>query len=315
MMNGKHILVIGAGGYLGAHIALFMAQQGARVTALCHSRREENPKWDSAMYRILYGDITQPDTIGRILQQEYDYAIYLVSLNHSDSEGEIGQVCQTNILPLWNLANQLKDRIGKFIYFSTQQVYGKTDFVVTDEDTLAAPVNNYGLTHLLCENITTFFNRKSSAQFINVRLSNGYGEPVFKSNNCWWLVVNDLCKTAFEEQAIRLQSDGSPLRDFIHVSDICRAIGIILQKSQNGNTYNISSGLTYTIGEIAMIVQKIFKQRYNREIPILLPEGKTLQTNTTHRWQINNQRLQMLGFVPQVDIEAGILSIFKYMEC
>lgn len=312
-MDGKHILVIGASGYLGAHISLTMAQQGACVTALCHSPKDDDA-WNEAMHRIICGDITQTGTTDRILQHDYDYAIYLISLNHFDSEGEISQVCQTNVLPLWNLENQLKDRIKKFIYFSTQQVYGRTTSAIINEDTLPAPVNNYGLTHLLCENITDLFNRTSSAQYINIRLSNGYGEPIFKSNNCWWLVINDLCKTAFQEKVIRLQSDGSPLRDFIHVSDICRAIGIILNNNSDENVYNISSGISYTIGEIALIVQKIFKQIYNQNIPILLPEGKVLKTDTDYRCKISNQRLQKLGFIPQVNIETGVHSIFHYLE-
>lgn len=312
-MEGKHILIIGAGGYLGAHISLAMAQQGAYVTALCHSPKDDTA-WNREMHRIICGDITQMETIRCILQHDYDYAIYLISLNHFDSEGEINQVCQTNVLPLWNLENLLKDRIKKFIYFSTQQVYGRTTSAIINEDTLPAPVNNYGLTHLLCENITGLFNRTSSAQYINVRLSNGYGAPVFRDNNCWWLVINDLCKTAFLEKTIRLQSDGSPLRDFIHVSDICQAIGSILNNDSNENIYNISSGTSYTIGEIALFVQKTFKQVYNQNIPILLPEGKVLKTDTDSRCKISNQRLQKLGFTPQVNIETGIHSIFHYLE-
>lgn len=311
-MEGKHILVIGAGGYLGAHISLAIAQQGAYVTALCHSPKED-AAWNEAMHRIICGDITQMETIRCVLQHDYDYAIYLISLNHFDSEGEINQVCQTNVLPLWNIENQLKNRIKKFIYFSTQQVYGRTTSAIIDENTLPAPVNNYGLTHLLCENITGLFNRTSSTQYINIRLSNGYGSPVFKENNCWWLVINDLCKTAFQEKAIRLQSDGSPLRDFIHVSDICQAVKSILNNDSNENIYNISSGISYTIGEIALLVQKTFKQVYNQNIPILLPEGKVLKTDTDCRCEISNQRLQKIGFAPQVNIEMGIHSIFHYL--
>lgn len=315
-MEGKNILIIGAGGYLGANIALAMAQQGALVTALCHTRRNDNPGWAGAMFRIIYGDITRSETIDEIARYDYDYVIYLVSLNHFESEGEIGDVCETNILPLWNLANRLKDRVKKFIYFSTQQVYGRIEpGIVVDECVIPAPVNNYGLTHLLCENITDSFNRKSSdTRYINVRLSNGYGAPVFKNNNCWWLVVNDLCRTAFDEQVIRLQSDGSPLRDFIHVSDICRAVGLILEKDESGNIFNISSGITYTIGEIALMVQAVYKQLYNRDIPVSLPEGKVLQTSSSSRYTVCNDRLRSLDFFPQMNMETGICDLFRYLE-
>ena len=66
------------------------------------------------------------------------------------------------------------------------------------------PINAYGLTHLLSENICNYYNAKRETDCINVRLSNSYGSPVFNENMCWWLVVNDLCKSAFLKNKIDL---------------------------------------------------------------------------------------------------------------
>ena len=89
-------------------------------------------------------------------------------------------------------------------------------------------LNIYGLTHFLSEDICSYYNVNTETDCINVRLSNSYGSPVFMENNCWWLVINDLCKTAFSKDEIKLLSDGSPQRDFIQSSDICRAIEILI---------------------------------------------------------------------------------------
>ena len=81
----------------------------------------------------------------------------------------------------------------------------------------------------MSEEIVNYYHLKTKTKCINVRLSNGYGSPVFKENNCWWLVINDLCKTAFTKNQIKLLSDGSPQRDFIHLSDICRAMEMLIE--------------------------------------------------------------------------------------
>ena len=93
-------------------------------------------------------------------------------------------------------------------------------------------VNTYALTHHLSEQICDHYNRKTSTNVISVRLSNSYGNPIFKENNCWWLAINDLCKNAFINKEIRLLSDGTPQRDFIHGNDVCQAVQCLLNTNE-----------------------------------------------------------------------------------
>ena len=73
---------------------------------------------------------------------------------------------------------------------------------IITEDNSPAPLNIYGLTHFLSEDICSYYNVNTETKCINVRLSNSYGSPVFNENSCWWLVVNDLCKSAFLKNKI-----------------------------------------------------------------------------------------------------------------
>ncbi len=310
-MKKESVLIIGAGGYLGAHLAWNLSCKGYQVTAFCHHQREGYPEWHAAMQQIVYGDITNPSQQETLANDSYDYVLYLISLNHSESEQETQKVCHTNVLPLWTLSKLFKNRVKKFIYFSTQQVYGKTVLPLIEESTPAAPINIYGLTHLLCEDIIRYFDTPEGTRFINIRLSNGYGLPVFKDTNCWWLVINDLCRSAVEKHHIRLLSDGSPQRDFIHTDDITEAVDILLQTASSDTLYNLSSGTTYTIGEIARTVQNLYRQLTAIELPVLLPEGKQLITTAAMPWQISNKKLRKLGFIPRKDIQTGIRQMLQ----
>ena len=57
----------------------------------------------------------------------------------------------------------------------------------------------------MTENIVNYFNLKSQISCINLRLSNSYGEPYSENNDCWNLVVNNLCFNAFKYGKIEIE--------------------------------------------------------------------------------------------------------------
>jgi UDP-glucose 4-epimerase len=221
-------------------------------------------------------------------------------------------------MPIWNLLDKLtKNGLKKFIYLSTIHVYGDLPNKIITEDHDPIPLNAYGLTHLLSENICDYYNQKTETKCINVRLSNSYGSPVFSENNCWWLVINDLCKTAFSKNEIKLLSDGSPQRDFIHSSDICRAIEILIEAKDNfnQNIFHLASGETLTILELAHAVREVFKNRYQKQINICLPNNSTpVEPNIENRFSIDISRMNKLGFQPKIALKDGINELFDFLE-
>ena len=155
-----------------------------------------------------------------------------------------------------------------------------------------------------------------------MRLSNTYGSPVFKENNCWWLVINDLCKTAVENNEIRLKSDGSPQRDFIHGDDVAKAIDILINYKNNtgDNIFHIASGQILTILELAHRVKSVYTKMYDKEIDIILPDNSISEypdsdnSKDIDRYVISTKRLKNLGFKQGLDLELGINEIFYYLK-
>ena len=317
----KKVLITGACGYLGARLSKHLAEKGYNVTAFDSYEPSNYIEWISLMDEIIIGDIRDESAISRLAHKDFDIVIHLISLDHYKSENDPNFVASINVMPTWNLLDCLtKSGLKKFIYFSTIHVYGNLPNKIISEDYTYGPLNAYGLTHLLSEDISNYFNEKTETNCINVRLSNSYGSPVFIENNCWWLVINDLCKIAYKENKIKLLSDGLPQRDFIHSSDICRAIGILINPATdiNENTFNIASGQTLTILELAHIVKKVYVKRYKKNINIHLPNNSVSDNPHKHkslnRYVINNKRIQNLGFHPEMSMEAGLNEIFQYLE-
>ena len=315
------IVITGGNGYIGARLSQFLANKGEQVIPVCYPSIPENKTWKSKMFSILKGDLRQNETITKIAELKPDVLVHLVSLDHFDSEKEPKFVNDVNVLPTWRLLDACtKNGLKKFIYFSTIQVYGKLPNAIIDETQPVNTTNTYGLTHLLSEQICDHYNRKTATNVISIRLSNSYGDPIFDENNCWWLAINDLCKSAFLKKEIRLLSDGTPQRDFIHGNDVCNAIKNIVDykpKLTENNIYHVSSGVTLTIMEIAEKVSNVYQNRYNQKIPIITHNNVILENQAVsiiEKYLISNKKIMNIGFAPLYDLQTGINDLFNYLE-
>ena len=314
----KKILITGACGYLGARLSKYFGENGYGVTTFDSFDPSDYVEWTSLMEEVIIGDIRDEKTISNLASKHFDVVIHLISLDHHKSEDNPNIVSSINLMPTWNLLYRLtKNGLKKFIYFSTIHVYGNLPKGVITENQIPESINAYGLTHKLSEDICNYYNQKTETECIILRLSNSYGSPVFSENNCWWLVINDLCKTAFSKNEIKLHSDGSPQRDFIHSSDICRAIEILIKSkdSFNQNIFHLASGETLTILELAYIVRDVFKDRYLKEINISLPNNSTpVEPSSENRFSIDIGRMNKLGFQPKIQLKDGINELFDFFE-
>lgn len=316
----KKVLIIGGCGYLGARIAEFLANRNYEVSILDTFEPEGYDKWSSLIKNIIIGDIRDEKVIERLKNYKYEIVINLISLNHHQSNNNPNFVSSINVMPTWNILDSLsKNGLNKFIYFSTIHVYGEIANQIISENYRTKPINAYGLTHYLSEKICNYYNYNSNTECVNIRLSNSYGSPVFNENNCWWLVLNDFCKSAYNDNKIILNSDGTPERDFIHSSDICNAIELIIQsKITTNNIFNIASGKTYTIFELANIVKKVYKEKYKKEILVKFSDNSISYNskliNGLKKHKIDITKINKIGFKPKMNITEGIKTIFNYLE-
>ena len=316
------VLITGACGYIGARLSKYLAENGYSITAFDSFNPSNYTSWTTLMEDVIIGDIRDETTISDLTKKQFDIAIHLISLDHHKSESEPNIVSSINVMPTWNLLDKLtKNGLKKFIYFSTIHVYGDLPNKIITEDQHLQPKNTYGLTHLLSEKICSYYNEKTETECINVRLSNSYGSPVFKESNCWWLVINDLCQTAFKHKKIKLLSDGTPQRDFIHGQDVCKAIEILIntRKNINKNIFHIASGKTLTILELAHMVKEIYHRRYNIVIPVILKDDSISNDINTITMDnkfpiIDISRINNMGFIPGIDLSKGIGELFQYLE-
>ena len=199
---------------------------------------------------------------------------------------------QVNVLGTRNLLEALKDKsVSHFLYFSTFQVYGKYSGTI-DESTPAQPKNDYGATHLFAEYHIQQFHENIDLPFTIIRLSNGYGCPKDYKSSKWYLILNDLSRSAFEDQEIVLKSNGQAQRDFIWMGTVANVIRQLLEIPATNEVYNLSGEQTFNMIEIAQMVQSAYQDKYEKEIRISINEGD--KTEYSQDLMVSSQKLRKL---------------------
>ena len=315
------IVITGASGYIGSRLCLFLSEKGHHITAVCSSKIPQQKGWTEKVKQFIVGDIRDEGIIEKISNLKADVIIHLVSLDHHDSEKKPSFVSEINVQPTWNLLDACTAKgLKKFIYFSTIHVYGKNQNGFVSENQAITPFNAYALTHALSEEICNYYDRKTETECINIRLSNSYGEPVFLDAKCWSLIINDLTRSAFENKKIILNGDGSPIRDFIHYSDICNAIDSLVNNNiKNENTLHLSSSNSITMLDVAIKVKEVFFEIYGEEIPVFINKNVRVTEFITNKNSakvnsISNTLIGKHSIKIDKNLKDGIHDLFKYLQ-
>ena len=315
------IVITGASGYIGSRLCLFLSEKGHHITAVCSSKIPQQKGWTEKVKQFIVGDIRDEGIIEKISNLKADVIIHLVSLDHHDSEKKPSFVSEINVQPTWNLLDACTAKeLKKFIYFSTIHVYGKNQNGFVSEKQAITPFNAYALTHALSEEICNYYNRKTETECINIRLSNSYGEPVFLDAKCWSLIINDLTRSAFENKKIILNGDGSPIRDFIHYSDICNAIDSLVKNNiKNANTFHLSSSNSITMLDVAIRVKEVYFEIYGEEIPVFINKNERVtefitNKNSTKVNSISNTLIGNHSIKIDKNLKDGIHDLFTYLQ-
>jgi UDP-glucose 4-epimerase len=311
------VLIIGGAGYLGARLAQRLVARGDSVTVTVRALPSGSAEWARRVDEVLLGDVRSPDLHAQIAARRFDACVYTVSLDHHRSE-DIDLAMDVSVRPMWKLVDVLaRGGCRRLVYFSTQQVYGpfRGDGRY-DEDAPPLPANAYGLTHALCEDVCEYYRRRGLLECASLRLSNAVGAAVFPTAHIDSLVAPDLCRMAVETQEMRLQSDGTPQRNFILLEDVSAAVDLLLRSPTDSlhATFNLGSPTTLTIGEMALEIAATCEALFGYRPEVLLRDGSRLGEGSalaTQRFAYPIARLSTLGFAPSRSMRSGIEELLR----
>ena len=280
------VLITGGSGYLGGRIAVHLDRLGYQV------RVGKSFESDSKGLPI---DFTDDHSINSACDG-VSSIVHLAAMNAQSCDHNPEQALLINGLGTLKLLKAAKkNRVSKFLYFSTAHIYGSPLRGEINEELLPRPLHPYSITHRVAEDYVMEEACQHGLSVTVFRLTNAIGSPITPQANCWMLVTNDLCRQVVIKNSIKVHSNKFLQRDFIPISSICSVVGSSLNSNiLDGEIVNLSSGIATTLQSLAALIA-------DRSEAVLgfRPHINFLSNSTevgTSELIISNSKLPDLGF-------------------
>jgi len=321
--NSKaHILVVGGAGYIGSHMCKYLAKHGYNPVVLDNLvyGHEEAVKW-GPFYK---GSMENKDLLNHIFTNHKIAAVmhfaaycYVGESVMEPAKYYRNNVSNTSIL----LEEMVKCGINNFIFSSSCATYGEPIEIPITEKHPQNPVNPYGRTKLMVEQMLADFHHAYGLKHTCLRYFNAAGaDPeceIGEDHRPETHLIPLILQAALgKKEAINIfgddypTPDGTCIRDYIHVYDLAQAHLLALEKLLNGFTkgqYNLGNGEGHSVKEVIKKASKITGQAIPVRITGRRPGDPAVLIGSSKR------AIEAIGWKPQfADIETIIETAWKW---
>jgi UDP-arabinose 4-epimerase len=271
-MSNNTILVTGGAGYIGSHVCKALAQAGYVPVAYdnlsCGSL--DAVQWGP----FVQGDIRDRKALASAILQYRPVAImhFAALIRVGDSVCDPAMFYENNVYgTLCLLEEARKAGIGKMVFSSTAAVYGVPQVDFLDEAMPLAPINPYGQTKLAAENMIRDFGRAYGLNYAILRYFNAAGADPEADIGTNYKKDTHLIPLLMQVAAGHMASinvygtdypttDGTAVRDYVHVSDLARAHVMALEKIMDDGqnlTLNLGTNAGHSVNEVIAFTRSI----------------------------------------------------------
>lgn len=304
------ILVTGGAGFIGSNFIHYLADHRPEwnvinLDKLTYAGNLENLAGVDGRpgYRFVKGDISDRETVAPLVA-ECDSVVNFAAETHVDrSIHDAGDFILTDVFGTYVLLEAFRDheRPGRFIQISTDEVYGTIARGSAKEVDPLAPRNPYSASKAGADRLAYSYFVTYDVPVIVTRASNNYGPRQYPEKVIPLFVTN-----ALEERELPLYGDGLQVRDWLHVEDHCRAIDLLLDRGELGETYNIGGGHEITNLELTRKVLGILGK------PESLIRHVDDRPGHDRRYSLDTAKLRSLGWEPQVGFDEGLVATVEW---
>ncbi len=313
--NGKRVLVTGAGGFIGSHLAELLAREGAEVVAFV--RYNSRSDWGMLgqvsseildAIQVVAGDITDPYAV-REAAMNIDVIFHLaaqIAIPYSYKHPR--ETSLANLIGTLNVLQAARDLdVQKVVHTSTSEVYGTAQTVPINESHPINPQSPYAATKAGADHLAQSFFLSFGLPVVTVRPFNTYG-PRQSAR----AVVPAFISQALANGVIKLGAT-EPTRDLTYCTDTGRGFMALAEAPEAvGRVVNLGNNLEISIGDLARIIADLC----GKDIPLeidqqrLRPEGSEVM-----RLRVDNTLAnELAGWAPTITLKEGLASTVEWIK-
>jgi len=306
-MSDRDVLVTGGAGFIGSHLVRHLTDAGANVLVAdnCFSGTPSLVPEDARLETVDIRDDAFTDLVREFEPTEIVHLAALHYIPYCNANPE--EAFRVNTMGTRKLAEAARDLPGldTMVFASSAAVYPPREGP-NSEASDTGPMDIYGETKLVGEDLMRLFHRETGISTVTVRLFNVYGPSETNEH----LVPAVLGQVRRGDREIEL-GNLTPKRDFVHVSDVARALRTLLREFEGGyGVYNVGTGTEWSVREVVEQTSAALGE----EIQVVQDEDRVRESDRPHlRADISRIRREF-GWEPEVEFVAGLRELLEQDE-
>ena len=295
------VLVTGGAGFIGHNIAIHLFSKGFDVVVYDSMERASRL---GVMRLERFGvPVVRVDVMGVRNLRGFDVVVHCAAyVDVAESMENPGIYFSNNVVGTASVAKASADSGSLMIYMSSASVYGDPVVIPIPEDHPIKPISPYGLSKAMGEQVVELFSRIYGLKYIILRLFNVYGPGQSQS---YAGVITRFIESVLRGEPPRIYGDGSQTRDFIHVSDVARAVELAIERKAYNEVFNIGSGKQISILELARLIMRLANLEGE---PVF---DKPRPGDIKHSLADISKARKILGFEPSIPLEKGLEDLIR----
>ena len=315
----RTLLVTGGAGFIGSNFVRHLVQSTdltvLNLDLLTYAgNRESLDDLDPIRHRFIQGDICDGSLLRRLFAEHQPVGlVHFAAESHVDrSIEEPGAFIRTNVVGTQTLLDAALEYWQggadhfRFVHVSTDEVYGslKIDQPAFTEQHRYAPNSPYAASKAAADHLARAWHKTYGLPVMITNCSNNYGPYQFPEKLIPLMLIN-----ALEGQRLPVYGDGRQRRDWLFVTDHCRAVARVLEAGQPGRVYNIGGNAEMCNLDVVHLLCDLLDQRVSTDRPRReLIEYVADRPGHDRRYAINASRIRdELGWEPTVDFRQGLI--------
>lgn len=265
------VLITGGAGYIGSHCNRYFAEKGVETVVLDDlSSGHREAVTDG---RLIEGDFGDRGLLDKVLGAEkFDGIIHFAAfIDVAESVAEPAKYYENNVVKMKTLLDAaVAHGVKHFVFSSTAAVFGEPEYVPIDESHPEKPINAYGATKLIGEQMLADYGRAYGLRSCSFRYFNAAGDSadgrIGEAHNPEHHLIPLVLRASLANRAMKVfgtdydTRDGSCIRDYVHVEDLAEAhyLGLKYIMENDGNhAFNLGSSEGFSVLEILHEAERV----------------------------------------------------------
>ena len=311
-----NVLICGGAGYIGSNMTALLAAQGHEP--IVYDNFSKGHRSSVRGVQVVAGDLADFQGLVKVLREHKIEAVmhFAASIEVGESVQEPLRYYRNNFSNTQNVLSAMEAAgVQKFVFSSTAAVYGMPEKVPITEDAPKKPINPYGETKLAVERMCRYQADTGRLHYAALRYFNacgagdngGRGEDHRPESHLIPLII----QAAMGKRAdIKIYGadyptpDGTCVRDYIHIDDLCRAHLLALNRldSHVEQTFNLGNGQGYSVRQVIEAVKRVSGRDFKVVETARRPGDPAVLTSDATKARIE------LGWQPQIPALGDIVA-------